>query len=224
MSPHTFTTSTPSRRHVLKSAAGLAGVGALPAWFAGEVLAADKPKEPASANDRPGFALVGCGGRGRAIAKEALRFGQLVAVCDVDAEHRDRGAADLVAEAAAAGRPAGDVKRYKDFRELMEKEKDLSVVVNGTPDHWHTLVNIAAMRAGKDVYSEKPLTLTIDEGKHLLAVQRNAKRVLQTGSQQRSDPKFRLVCELVRNGRLGKLRRITTVLPAGLNQGPFKTQ
>jgi predicted dehydrogenase len=107
---------------------------------------------------------------------------------------------------------------------LLEKQKDLAVVLNGTPDHWHTLVNIAAMRAGKDVYSEKPLTLTIDEGKHLLAVQRNSKRVLQTGSQQRSDPKFRLVCELVRNGRIGKLRRVTTVLPAGLNQGPFKTQ
>src|SRR5580704_17594467 len=90
------------------------------------------------------------------------------------------------------------------------------------PHHWHTLVNLAALKAGKDVYSEKPLTLTIDEGKRLVTAVRESSRVLQTGSQQRSDARFRLACELVRNGRLGKLTEITTVLPAGLNQGPFK--
>src|SRR5205085_7428756 len=88
---------------------------------------------------------------------------------------------------------------------------------------WHTLVNLAALKAKKDVYSEKPLTLTIDEGKRLVAAVRDSGRILQTGSQQRSDPRFRLACELVRNGRLGKLTEITTILPAGLSQGPFKS-
>ena len=79
------------------------------------------------------------------------------------------------------------------------------------------------MNAGKDIYSEKPLTLTIDEGKRLVEAVRKSGRILQTGSQQRSDPRFRLACELIRNGRLGKLTQITTILPAGFNQGPFKT-
>jgi predicted dehydrogenase len=115
----------------------------------------------------------------------------------------------------------GGAKIHNDFRKLLE-DKKIDAVINATPDHWHTLVNLAALKAGKDVYSEKPLTLTIDEGKRLVAAVRESGRVLQTGSQQRSDARFRLACELVRNGRLGELTEITTVLPAGLNQGPFK--
>ena len=77
------------------------------------------------------------------------------------------------------------------------------------------------MKAGKDVYSEKPLTMTIDEGKRLVAVARETNRILQTGSQQRSDARFRLACELVRNGRLGRLKHVITSLPAGPRRGPF---
>src|SRR5207302_4513347 len=106
-------------------------------------------------------------------------------------------------------------------RKLLER-KDVAAVLNATPDHWHTLVNLAALKAGKDVYSEKPLTRTVDEGKRLVAAVRSSGRVLQTGSQQRSDPRFRLACEVVRNGRLGKLTKVTTILPAGLNAGPFQ--
>src|SRR6202008_50935 len=161
--------------------------------------------------DKPNVALVGCGGQGRGDAKSAARFGNVVAVCDVDATR-----------AGEAAKGCKDAKVHADFRQVMDRG-DGHVVVNGTPDHWHTLVNLAALRAGKDVYSEKPLTLTIDEGKRLVAAVRESKRVLQTGSQQRSDAHFRLACELVRNGRLGKLTAITTVLPAGPNQGPFKS-
>ncbi len=211
-------TAPVSRRRLMKSSAAIAAAAALPHWFAAEVLAQAPPVKPRSANDRPGYALIGCGGRGRVIAKEAAAFGQLLAVCDVDAERRDGAAIEL------GGDRADDVRKYSDFRELIDKEKDVSVVLNGTPDHWHTLINLRAMRAGKDVYSEKPLTLTIDEGKRLVAAVRETKRVLQTGSQQRSDPQFRLVCELVRNGRLGKLQRVTTILPAGRREGPFPEQ
>jgi predicted dehydrogenase len=111
---------------------------------------------------------------------------------------------------------------YKDFRKVMERD-DIHVIVCGTVDHWHTLVSLAAMCSGKDVYCEKPLTLTIDEGKHLVRAVQKTKRVLQTGSQQRSNKDFRLACELVRNGRIGKLKHINTILPAGKMEGPFQT-
>jgi predicted dehydrogenase len=184
------------RRTALKAVAG----AALPAWA---LAADDQPK--------PKVALIGCGGQGRGVANNAKRFGTVVAVCDVDA-----------ARAAEAAKQFGGAKTYADFRKLLDTEKGLAIVVNGTPDHWHTLVNLAALKAGKDVYSEKPLTLTIDEGKRLVAAVKRSGRILQTGSQQRSDARFRLACEVVRNGRLGKLTHVTTILPAGLKDGPFK--
>jgi predicted dehydrogenase len=191
----------PDRRTALKAAA------ALPAWLLGELRAQDPPK-PA---DKPKIALIGCGGQGRGVCKSASRFGPVVAVCDVDSKR-----------AGEAAQQFGGAKVYSDFRKLLDEQKDVAIVVNGTPDHWHTLVNLAALKAGKDVYSEKPLTLTIDEGKRLVKAVKESGRVLQTGSQQRSDARFRLACEAVRNGRLGKLTKITTVLPAGPNKGPFK--
>jgi predicted dehydrogenase len=196
--------SRPDRRDFLKAAAAVG----LPAWFATELLAAEDP--PKKAEDKPKIALIGSGGMGRGDARNAKRFGDVVAVCDVDANR-----------AAEAAKEFG-AKPYSDFRKLLEAEKGVSVVINGTPDHWHTLVNLAALKAGKDVYSEKPLTLTIDEGKRVVAAVKEHKRVLQTGSQQRSDARFRLACEIIRNGRLGKLATVTTVLPQGLNEGPFK--
>ena len=193
------------RRDALKAliAAGL------PAWSAAEMMVPDDP--PMKAGNKPGIALVGCGGMGRGDAANAQRFGVVVAVCDVDS-----------GRAAAAAKQFNGANVYADFRKLLDAEKGVSVVINGTPDHWHTLVNLAALKAGKDVYSEKPLTLTVDEGKRVVAAVKEHKRVLQTGSQQRSDARFRLACEVVRNGRLGKLATVTTVLPQGLNAGPFK--
>jgi predicted dehydrogenase len=208
-------TTTPdriNRRSFLRSSATLAVGAELPAWFVERLRAQSEPAKPPSPNDRPNIALIGCGGRGMAIASEAAKLGKLVAVCDVDAKHLEQ-----------AGKAFGDAKVYKDFRKILERN-DVHAVLNATPDHWHTLVNLASVKAGKDIYSEKPLTLTIDEGKRLVAAVKEAKCVLQTGSQQRSDPRFRLACELVRNGRLGELTEITTILPAGPNRGPFKKQ
>jgi predicted dehydrogenase len=167
-----------------------------------------------SANDKPGVALIGCGGQGRADAKNASRFGEVIAVCDVD-ESRAREAAKQFSHDGKTPQV------YGDFRRLLERP-DVHIIITGTPDHWHTLVNLAAVKAGKDIYGEKPLTLTIDEGKHLVAAVRKHKRIFQTGSQQRSDSRFRLACELVRNGRIGKLKTITVWLPAGLREGPFQ--
>ena len=198
-----------NRRDLLKSGAALAGALCLPRWFVEENLAHAAADEPKSPNDRPGILLVGCGGMGTGDANAASKFGNIVAVCDVDSKRRDERAAQFKAEG-----------KYSDFRQAIA-HKGVDVVINGTPDHWHTLVNIHALRSGKDVYSEKPLTLTIDEGKRLVAVARETKRVLQTGSQQRSSARFRLACELVRNGRIGKLERMITTLPTGLGSGPF---
>jgi predicted dehydrogenase len=144
--------------------------------------------------------------------KDASKFGNVVAVCDVDDHH---------AKGAAVDYPGA--KTYHDFRKLLERD-DIQVIITGTPDHWHTPVNLHALAAGKDVYTEKPMTLTIDEGKKVVAAVKKHGRVLQVGSQQRSDPNFRLACELVRNGRIGKLQEVQVVLPAGHREGPFPTE
>ncbi len=198
-----------TRRHFLQTSAAVAAATTLPQWFLAEsAQAATKPLGP---NDKPGVALIGCGGRGRGVAREAAALGQMLAVCDVDD-----------ANLAQAQKTWPEAKLYKDFRKLLERD-DVHIIVNGTPDHWHTLVNLAALKAGKDIYSEKPLTLTIDEGKRLVQAVRDSKRVLQTGSQQRSDKNFRLACELVRNGRIGKLKHVNVWLPHGRREGPFET-
>jgi predicted dehydrogenase len=152
---------------------------------------------------------------GRGDARNASRFGDVVAVCDVDAGHARAAAADHTRDGKAP-------VILSDFRRVMERD-DVHVVVQATPDHWHTLVNLAATQAGKDVYGEKPQTLTIDEGRRLVRAVRAHQTVMQTGSQQRSDSKFRLACELVRNGRIGRLTDIEVFLPAGLRGGPFAT-
>lgn len=198
--------STTSRRGFLKTAASISSL-CLPAWFLEEsTMAATKPLGP---NETPGIALIGCGGRGRGVGNEAAQHGKMLAVCDVDD-----------ASLAQAKKMWPDAATFKDYRKLLDRD-DIHIIVNGTPDHWHTLVNIAALKADKDVYSEKPLTLTIDEGKRLVGVVGDTKRILQTGSQQRSDKNFRLACELVRNGRIGKLKHIDVWLPSGRREGPF---
>ena len=198
-----------SRRQFLHTAAACAAATTLPAWFLEETIAAT---QPSTNNDALGIALIGCGGRGRGVAGQAAKHGRIVAVCDVDDAHL-----------AQAQKQWPDATAFKDFRKLLELP-GVDAVVNGTPDHWHTLVNIATLTAGKDVYSEKPLTLTIDEGKRLVEVVRKTGRILQTGSQQRSEKNFRLACELVRNERLGKLQHIDVWLPHGRREGPFQSE
>jgi len=204
-----------SRRQFLKTSALVASATALPGWFVERelALAVPAPKRPGP-NDRPGVALVGCGGMGNGDVGSAKRFGDVIAVCDVDRRLAEETARQL---ADTAKKPA----IYGDFRKLLERP-DVHVIVNATPDHWHTLINLLAVKTGRDVYSEKPLTLTIDEGKRLVKAVRKHKTIFQVGSQQRSDRNFRLACELVRNRRLGKLQEIIVGLPTGPREGPFE--
>jgi predicted dehydrogenase len=137
-------------------------------------------------------------------------YGDIVAVCDVDRHVRDQ------AKAAFGSTPAS----FEAYQDLLAR-KDVDVVTIGTPDHWHTKMVIDACRAGKDVYCEKPLTLTINEGKQLAKVVRETGRIVQVGSWQRSDERFRLAVEMVRAGRLGKLQRVDVVLGKNVTSGSF---
>jgi predicted dehydrogenase len=198
-----------SRRTFLKSSAVASTALGLPGWFLEEAQAARRHTKKLGPNDRPGIALIGCGNRGRKDGNDAASHGDMLMICDLDD-----------ARLTVAQKEHPNAKTCKDFRKILERD-DIHVIVNGTPDHWHTLINIAAVKAGKDVYSEKPLTLTIDEGRRLVTAVNKNKRILQTGSQQRSDKRFRLACELVCNGRIGKLQHIITSLPTGPREGPF---
>ena len=205
-----------SRRTFLQRCTMIAAATSLPLWFVQgqQLMAAETTKLP-TPNNRPGIALVGCGGMGKGDATNASAYGDILAVCDVDENHAAAAAVQFTVE--------GRVPTiYSDFRKVMERD-DIHIIVNATPDHWHTLVNLAAAKAHKDVYGEKPLTLTIDEGRHIVKAVHENKIVLQTGTQQRSNQRFRLACELVRNGRLGKLQQARVWLPAGLRAGPFQS-
>jgi predicted dehydrogenase len=205
-----------SRRRFLQRCTLAAAATGLPLWYVEQQLAAaaETPARPAP-NDRPGIALVGCGGMGRADAANASAYGDIVAVCDVD----DTRAAEAAEQFTVDGKAPA---RFRDVRQVLER-KDVHAIINATPDHWHTLINCAAARAGKDVYSEKPLTLTIDEGRKVVDAVTANRIILQTGTQQRSMQRFRMACELVRNGRIGQLQQADVWLPAGLREGPFDT-
>jgi predicted dehydrogenase len=162
-------------------------------------------------NDRIVLGSIGVGTQGRGLLGGFLnkKETQTVAICDVDTnrrEHSKKTVEDFYAKQAGQGTFKG-CTAYNDFRELLAR-KDIDAVVIATPDHWHALIGIAAAQAGKDIYCEKPLTETIHEARALVAAIRKNKRVFQTGSMQRSSKEFRKACELVRNGRLGKIKTV----------------
>ncbi|MDI1311129.1 Gfo/Idh/MocA family oxidoreductase [Prosthecobacter sp.] len=147
---------------------------------------------------------------------------QVVAVCDVDTNRREN-AKKTVEERYGKDKDTGfkGCEAYADFRKLLER-KDIDAVVIATPDHWHAFIAIAALNAGKDVYCEKPLTHNIHEAITLIDSVRSNKRILQTGSQQRSSKEFRVAAELVRNGIIGKIDHVETQFgtPAKPNANP----
>lgn len=211
-----------SRRSFLASTAAGVAIVSLPEWFTKrESYAARARRKKFGPNDQINVAVIGPGGS-KGGYKQGLHDTlaiasqpgvKVVAACDVDETHLNE----------AAERLGPECRKYRDFRELLA-QKDIDAVVIGTPDHWHAYICIAAMKAGKDVYCEKPLTLTIDQGKKIVKTWRETGAVFQTGSQQRSDKRFRLACELVRNGRIGKLTKVEAHLPTGPVGGPFPVQ
>lgn len=138
---------------------------------------------------------------------------RIMAVCDLDSR-RLEDARKLVngVYAKKTGKPYDGVAGYRDYRELLAN-KDVDAVVISTPDHWHALIAIAAVQAGKDVYLQKPCSLTIAEGRAVADAVQKSGRIFQIGSQQRSAPQFRYAAELVRNGRIGRLKAVLVGLP-----------
>ena len=166
-----------------------------------------------SKNDRSSFGSIGVGGRGTQLLNGASEFGDIVAVCDVDRTHVER----------ANQQTGGKAKIYEDYRKLLER-KDIDAVTIGTPDHWHIPIAIAACKAGKDVYCEKPLTLTVEEGQLLARIVKESNRVFQVGSQQRSEFKglFLKAVAIVLAGRLGRLKSVLVSNREAPIGGPFK--
>ena len=153
--------------------------------------------------------FIGTGGHGihwnlRAYLKQA--DAKVLAVCDVDSNNMAKAKQQIDEKYGNA-----DCATTKDFRDILAR-RDIDAVMISTPDHWHVLMSVMAVRAGKDVQCEKP-TLTIDEGKFLIKTVREHKKVFQTSTEDRSVPVYHRMAELVRNGRIGKLQRIEVILP-----------
>jgi len=197
--------TTHTRRGFLKGAsAAAAGVLGFPYLVPASALGADGHVAP---SNRITMGCIGLGGRGYGNMGAFMRDPrvEVVAVCDVDAHYRERAR-------HAAKLPAGSA--YNDFRGIIARD-DVDTVCIGTPDHWHAVMVIQAARAGKDVFCEKPLTLTLDEGRPICDAVRNHDRILQTGTWRRSRAACRHACELVRNGRIGALKTIRVYVPRG---------
>jgi predicted dehydrogenase len=187
------------RRFVQVGAAAIAA----PYFIPSRVLGKDAPSKKITV----GF--IGVGDHGRSWNMRyylGLPEARILAVCDVD-EGRMRKGKELVDEKYGNK----DCATTKDFREILAR-KDIDAVMISTPDHWHTLISVMALRAGKDVQCEKP-TLSIDEGKLLIEEVRKRKAVFQTSTEDRSVPVYHRMAELVRNGRIGKLKTIEVTLP-----------
>ena len=203
--------SKQNRRNFLKTSAGVIAAGAMtPYTFSASAEAGNLPR---SKNDRLRIGAIGMRYQGSVITRKAQAYGDVVAICDVDRQIAQKAKQEF----------GGQAELYEDYRKMLDRQ-DIDVVTIGVPDHWHTAMLIAACKAGKDVYCEKPLTLTIDEGKQLTKVVKQTGRVVQVGTWQRSDHRFRLACEMVRAGRIGKLRKVAVVLGQNKTGGPFKPQ
>lgn len=179
-----------SRRRFLARTAGTTAFLASAPFFI--------PSRAFGANDRITTGHIGLGGQGRSNLRAFTN--NAVALCDLDSRHLQTAAKEATDRGATC-------QLYSDYRELLD-QPGIDAIVVSTPDHWHALSVIHACQAGKDVYCEKPLSLTIAEGRAMVKAARDNRRIVQTGSQQRSAANFRKACELVRNGYLGKIREV----------------
>jgi predicted dehydrogenase len=195
-----------NRRRFLQKSTGIISASAaasiVPYHFTSSLFAADE-------KIKHKIGCIGVGEEGKYIMPGAMKCGEVVAVCDVDKKHLE----------AANQLAGGKAAMYEDYQRILD-DKSINAVVIATPDHWHTKISVEAMRAGKHVYCEKPLTLTIDEGKLISKVQKETKKVFQVGTQQRSEMdaiddkkvkhqmQFLKAVGIVQSGRLGKIKRI----------------
>jgi predicted dehydrogenase len=186
-----------SRRNFVKKTTAATAVG----FFMGTAARARGQDSP---NERPVFATIGLRNQGWTITDKSTKFADFAAFADVDANVLGENVKKL--EMKTGKKPDA----YSDYRKLLERD-DIDAVMIATPDHWHTKISVEAMLAGKDVYCEKPLTLTIDEGKLIEKIVTQTGRVFQVGTMQRteSDHRFLKAIALIRAGRIGQIRKVT---------------
>lgn len=194
-----------SRREFLRNSVVAGTALAFPTIVPSSVFGQNAP------SNRINMALIGIGliMRGHKSTMLGRADVQVMAVCDVRRERREKAqeeANNKYAEARASGAYKG-CDAYNEYERIMERD-DIDAVIIGTPDHWHAAIAIAAMRSGKDVYVEKPMTLTQREGMLMRQVGQQYGAVLQVGSQQRSNRAFRKAAEIVRNGWIGKIKEV----------------
>ncbi len=164
-----------------------------------------------SSLERLRVATIGLRYQGTVITEKAREYADIVALCDVDRHVREQ------ARASFGSTP----QIFENYQDLLQ-QKNIDVVLIGTPDHWHARMLADSVAAGKHVYCEKPLTLTIDEGIALRESTAQAGKTIQIGSWQRSDSRFRLAVELVRSGRIGQLTHVEVILGKNEQGGPFE--
>jgi predicted dehydrogenase len=205
-----------TRRDFLRgTGATVLAAAAFPTIIPGSALGKNGAVAP---SNRISLGLIGSGPEGRGVT--SWFFGEkdcrLVAVCDVKTDQLE-----LARTAVNKANGAEDCQTYHDFRDLVAR-KDIDACIIATPDHWHVLNALAAVNAGKDVYVEKPLAVSLEEDQALRKAVRKHKRVFQFGTWQRSGRMFWLACQLVRNGRIGKLNHINAWAPGSTPGGSRK--
>ena len=206
------------RRHFLKTTlAGAAGASLVPTIIPSSVLGADAP------SNKIQIGQIGCGRIGHDMDMPGILKhdrARIVAVCDLDSKRLQHAKAYV--EGAYAKKKgsanAVAVQTFGDYRELL-RDGHVDAIAVSTSEHWHAELVIAGALAGKDIYVQKPLSMTLAEGRAVSDIVRAKKRAFQIGSQQRSTPQFRIACELVRNGRLGKLHTVKIGLPVDPSGG-----
>ena len=198
-----------NRRHFLKRATGItAGALTFPYIVSSSALGRDGSVAP---SNRIVMGCIGVGSMGSGDMRGFLgkKEVQVVAVCDIDRGKRDN------AKKSVDGRyKNSDCKTYLDFRDIIYRD-DINALMLALPDHWHSIPAVMGARAGKDIHAQKPLARTIREGRAICDAVKRYGRVWQTGSQQRSEKNFHRACELIRNGRIGKVYKVEVGLPTG---------
>lgn len=204
-----MTRNLSTRRGFFQQSAAFAVV-ATPYIFSTQRAFANQAK-----NDRPLIGCIGLGGMGSGDARNHSNFGDIVAVCDVDASRADKAKND-----PKIGKGTADA--YGDYRRVLER-KDIDVVSVVTPDHWHVKIAIEALQAGKHVFCQKPLTLTLEENQLIRnACQKHKDQVFFVGTQQRSDAgRFLRAVNMVQKGLLGEIKKVTVGINGGVVGGPF---
>ena len=186
-----------NRRHFLQTTSAATAAG----YFAGTSSLGSAQESP---NERPVFATIGLRNQGWTITNKSFKYADFAAMADVDANVLGENIEK--AKKAQGKAPEG----YADYRKLLER-KDIDAVMIAAPDHWHTKISVEAMLAGKDVYCEKPLTLTIDEGKLIEKIVKQTGRVFQVGTMQRTEnnQRFLQAIAMIRDGRIGEIQKVT---------------